>query len=77
MLAAETGDPAGGESVGEIQEWLVGSDGLVFATWALAQPDARLEDISRLLGHSSIRTNQDRYITPDGDLHHRFYEATA
>jgi integrase len=48
----------------------------VFATWALAQPDARLEDTSRLLGHSSIRTTQDLYITPDGDLHHRLYQAT-
>jgi integrase len=48
----------------------------VFATWALAQPGARLEDVSRLLGHSSVRITQDVYISPDGDLYDRFYRAT-
>jgi integrase len=48
----------------------------VFATWALAQPGARLEDVSRLLGHSSVRITQDIYIAPDGDLYDRFYRAT-
>lgn len=48
----------------------------VFATWALAQPGARLEDVSRLLGHSSVRITQDIYVSPDGDLFERFYAAT-
>ncbi len=29
----------------------------VFATWALAQPGLRIEDVSRLLGHSSTRVH--------------------
>lgn len=49
----------------------------VFATWALAQPGARIEDVSRLLGHSTVRVTQDLYIAPDADLYDRFYEATA
>ncbi|MBW3575940.1 MAG: tyrosine-type recombinase/integrase [Actinobacteria bacterium] len=48
----------------------------VFATWALAQPGARIEDVSRLLGHSTVRVTQDLYISPDGDLFERFYRAT-
>jgi integrase len=48
----------------------------VFATWALAQPGARVEDVSRLLGHASVRVTQDIYINPDGDLHDRFFNAT-
>jgi integrase len=27
----------------------------VFATWALSQPGIRIKDVSRLMGHSSIR----------------------
>jgi integrase len=49
----------------------------VFATWALSQPGARIEDVSRLLGHSSVRVTQDIYVNPDGDLYERFFEATA
>ncbi len=49
----------------------------VFATWALAQPGARIEDVSRLLGHSTVRVTQDLYISPDGDLYERFYRATT
>ena len=49
----------------------------VFATWALAQPGARIEDVSRLLGHSTIRVTQDLYIAPDADLYDRFYTATT
>jgi integrase len=49
----------------------------VFATWALAQPGARLEDVSKLLGHSSVRITQDLYVSPDGDLLDRFYRATT
>lgn len=48
----------------------------VFATWALSQPGARIEDVSRLMGHSSVRITQDIYVNPDGDLYDRFYEAT-
>ena len=48
----------------------------VFATWALSQPGARIEDVSRLMGHSSVRITQDLYVSPDGDLFQRFFEAT-
>ncbi|MCA1833899.1 MAG: tyrosine-type recombinase/integrase [Actinobacteria bacterium] len=48
----------------------------VFATWALSQPGARLEDVSKLLGHSTVRVTQDLYVSPDGDLYERFYRAT-
>jgi integrase len=49
----------------------------VFATWALGQPGARIEDVSRLMGHSTVRVTQDLYIAADGDLYDRFYQATA
>jgi integrase len=49
----------------------------VFATWALGQPGARIEDVSRLLGHSTVRVTQDLYIAPDADLCDRFYIATT
>ena len=49
----------------------------VFATWALNQPGLRLEDVSRLLGHSSTRVTQDIYIHVHGDLYQRFYDATS
>jgi len=48
----------------------------VFATWALSQPGARIEDVSRLMGHSSVRITQDIYVSPDGDLFERFFEST-
>lgn len=48
----------------------------VFATWALSQPGARIEDVSRLMGHSSVRITQDIYVSPDGDLFDRFFELT-
>ncbi len=48
----------------------------VFATWALSQPGARIEDVSRLMGHSSVRITQDVYVSPDGDLFERFYQLT-
>ena len=38
---------------------------------------ARIEDVSRLLGHSTVRVTQDLYIAPDADLYDRFYQATA
>ncbi len=37
-----------------------------------AQPRARIEDVSRLLGHSTGRVTQDLYVSPDGDLFDRF-----
>lgn len=49
----------------------------VFAIWALAQPGARSEDVSRLLGHSTVPVTQDLYIAPDADLYDRFYQATG
>lgn len=48
----------------------------VFATWALSRPGARIEDVSRLLGHSTVRVTQDLYISADGDLYDRFFTAT-
>jgi integrase len=48
----------------------------VFATWALNQPGLRIEDVSRLLGHSSSRVTQDIYIHIHDDLYGRFYTAT-
>ena len=48
----------------------------VFATWALSQPGARIEDVSRLMGHSSVRITQYIYVSPDGDLFKRFFERT-
>ncbi|MGH9149450.1 MAG: tyrosine-type recombinase/integrase [Acidimicrobiales bacterium] len=49
----------------------------VFATWALAQPGLRIEDVSRLLGHSSIRVTQDIYVHIHDDAYDRFHEATV
>ncbi len=48
----------------------------VFATWALNQPGIRIEDVSRLLGHSGIRVTQDIYIHIADNLYQRFYDAT-
>jgi site-specific recombinase XerD len=48
----------------------------VFATWALVQPGLRLEDVSRLLGHSGTRVTQDVYVHVHDDVYQRFYEAT-
>ncbi len=48
----------------------------VFATWALSQPGARIEDVSRLMGHSSVRITQDIYVSPDRDLFDRFDDLT-
>ncbi|MGH9078820.1 MAG: tyrosine-type recombinase/integrase, partial [Acidimicrobiales bacterium] len=48
----------------------------VFATWALNQPGLRIEDVSRLMGHSSIRVTQEIYIHVHDDLYQRFHEAT-
>lgn len=48
----------------------------VFATWALVQPGLRIEDVSRLLGHSGTRVTQDVYVHVHDDVYQRFYEAT-
>jgi len=58
-------------------QWTFHSLRHVFATWALSQPGARIEDVSRLLGHSTVRVTQDLYIAPDADLYDRFFTATA
>ncbi len=57
--------------------WTFRSLGDVFATWALNQPGLRLEDVSRVLGHSSTRVTEDIYIHVQGDLCQRFYDATS
>jgi integrase len=48
----------------------------VFATWALSQPGVRVEDVSRLMGHSSIRVTQEIYVHVCADVYDRFYDAT-
>ncbi len=48
----------------------------VFATWALGQPNIRIEDVSRLLGHSSIRVIQEIYVHVSSDVFDRFFDAT-
>ena len=48
----------------------------VFATWALAQPNIRIEDVSRLMGHSSIRVTQEIYVHVCADVYDRFFDAT-
>ncbi|MDP9441253.1 MAG: hypothetical protein M3P34_03530 [Actinomycetota bacterium] len=48
-----------------------------FRHLALSQPGARIQDVSRLLGHSTVRVTQDLYIAPEADLYDRFYEVTA
>jgi integrase len=48
----------------------------VFATWALGQPNIRIEDVSRLMGHSSIRVTQEIYIHVCADVFDRFFDAT-
>jgi len=58
-------------------EWTFHSLRHVFATWALSQPGARIEDVSRLLGHSSVRVTQDIYIGVDSEIYDRFFVATA
>lgn len=49
----------------------------VFATWALHDARIRIEDLSRLLGHSSTRVTQDIYIHVRDDMFDRFLRATG
>jgi len=62
---------------GEGWYWTFHSLRHVFATWALAQPNIRIEDVSRLMGHSSIRVTQEIYVHVCADVYDRFFEATA
>jgi hypothetical protein len=49
----------------------------VFATWALNQSGLRIEDVSRLMGHSSTSVTKDIYVHVHGDLYQRFFDGTA
>jgi integrase len=49
----------------------------VFATWALHNARIPIEDLSRLMGHSSTRVTQDIYIHVRDDMFDRFFEATG
>jgi integrase len=49
----------------------------VFATWALHDARIPIEDLSRLMGHSSTRVTQDIYIHVRDDMFDRFFDATA
>jgi integrase len=49
----------------------------VFATWAMHDAKIPIEDLSRLMGHSSTRVTQDIYIHMRTDMYERFYDATT
>ncbi len=44
----------------------------VFATWALSQPGARIGDLSRLLGHSTLRVTLEAESRPNAARHRRY-----
>jgi integrase len=44
----------------------------VFATWALHDARIPMEDVSRLMGHSSTRVTQDIHIHVRNDVYDRF-----
>jgi integrase len=58
-------------------KWTFHSLRHVFATWALHEAHIPIEDLSRLLGHSSTRVTQDIYVHVRDDMFDRFFEATG
>ena len=72
--AAEAiGWPKGGRNL----QWTFHSLRHVFATWALHEARVPIEDLSRLMGHSSTRVTQDIYVHVRDDMFDRFFEATG
>lgn len=71
--ATAVGWPRGGRS----WAWTFHSLRHVFATWALHDAAIPIEDLSRLMGHSSTRVTQDVYIHVRGDMYERFFKATG
>jgi integrase len=71
--AEAVGWPRGGRS----WLWTFHSLRHVFATWALHEAGVPVEDLSRLMGHSSTRVTQDVYIHVRGDMYDRFFAATG
>lgn len=71
--AEAVGWPRGGRS----WLWTFHSLRHVFATWALHEAGVPVEDLSRLMGHSSTRVTQDIYIHVRGDMYDRFFRATG
>jgi integrase len=53
---------------GEGWLWTFQSLRQVFATWALGQPGIRIEDVSRFMGHSSIRVTREIYVHVASDV---------
>jgi integrase len=71
--ADAVGWPKGGRS----WQWTFHSLRHVFATWALHEARIPIEDLSRLMGHSSTRVTQDIYVHVRDDMFDRFFEATG
>lgn len=55
--------------------WAVHSLRHVFATWTLHEARIPIEDLSRLMGHSSTRVAQDIYIHARDNMFGRFFRA--
>ncbi len=62
---------------GRAWAWTFHSLRHVFATWALHEARIPIEDLSRLLGHSSTRVTQDIYVHMRDDMYDRFFKATG
>lgn len=71
--AEAVGWPRGGRQ----WQWTFHSLRHVFATWALHEAHIPIEDLSRLMGHSSTRVTQDIYVHVRDDMFDRFFEATG